>query len=85
MELFYFVEEYDYLYHITVQFPALDRDTNHKVIITFSQSYFKDSFSKHEATRLTLKNALAHEIDECLYLNDQRIFDPHLKENANVF
>lgn len=56
-----------------------DRDDSLKeVLLTFTHNYFKEEFSRPEAVRHMLHYAMTHEIDECLYVNDTRVFDPHL-------
>lgn len=77
MKLEYFVDEYDYVYDITVAFNTLDRDTGGPMKLFIYYHFFKDDYSKIEALRVALKNAVSHEIDECLYQDNIRVFDPH--------
>ena len=77
LDIEYFIEEYDYVYRITVAFPCTDRDNGKPIKLFLYYSYLKELYSKPEAIRLALNESLAHEIDECLYMDGKRIFDPH--------
>lgn len=73
----YFVEEFDYTYRIQIAFPTKDRDKDGPLKLFLYYSYSKDQFSELEAIRTALIESMTHEIDECLYVNDERVFDPH--------
>lgn len=78
MDLKFFVEEFEYVYRVQVWFPTLDRDNNSSMDLFIYFSYPKDTYSKAEAIRAALIEAISHEIDECFYVNNKRLFDPHL-------
>ena len=74
----YFIEEYDYIYRIQVSFPSKDRNSGNDMKLFFlNYSFSKDDYSKAEALRTALIASLSHEVDECLYQDNDRIFDPH--------
>lgn len=73
----YFVEEFDYCYRIQIAFPCNDRENGDPIKLFLYYSYGKDQYSKLEAIRTALIESMTHEIDECLYVNDDRVFDPH--------
>lgn len=80
----YFVEEYDYCYRIQVSFLCADRDDGKPVELFLYYSYGKDQYSKVEAIRTALIESLTHEIDECLFVEGERVFDPHDPEKLHV-
>lgn len=73
----YLVEEYDYCYRVQVWFPTSCRDTSKPIELFLYYSYSKDRYSELEAVRTALIESMTHEIDECLLLNGERVFDPH--------
>lgn len=77
MDVKYFVEEFDYIYQINVSIPMTCRDSGNPGRIFHTRTYFKEDISLPEAIRETIKWILAHEVDECLLVNGERIFDPH--------
>jgi hypothetical protein len=79
----YFVEEFEYCYRIQVAFPTTDRDNGNPIKLYLYYSYGKDYYSRVEAIRTALIESLTHEVDECLYLNGDRIFDPHIPEKLH--
>lgn len=79
----YFIEEYDYCYRIQVAFPCTDREDGKPIKLFLYYSYDKEQYSRLEAIRTALIESLTHEIDECLFVNGQRIFDPHDPEKLH--
>lgn len=73
----YFVEEFDYCYRIQISFPTADRDNGKPIKLFLYYSYSKDQYTKIEAIRTALIESLTHEVDECLYTEGNRVFDPH--------
>lgn len=74
----YFIEEYDYIYRIQISFSTKDRTSGKDMKLFFlNYSFDKDNYSKAEALRAALIASLSHEVDECLYQDGDRIFDPH--------
>jgi hypothetical protein len=73
----YFVEEFDYCYRIQVAFPTADRENQKPIKLYLYYSYDKEQYSYLEAVRTALIESLTHEVDECLLVNEERIFDPH--------
>lgn len=73
----YFIEEFDYCYRIQVAFPTADREDGKPIKLFLYYSYSKDLYSEAEAIRTALVESMIHEIDECLYVAGDRIFDPH--------
>jgi hypothetical protein len=73
----YFVEEYEYCYRITVAFPTQDRDEDKPIKLYLYYSYGRPQYTKLEAIRTALIESMTHEIDECLYVEGERVFDPH--------
>jgi hypothetical protein len=41
------------------------------------------SYTEVEAVRTALIEAMTHEINECLYVDGDRIFDPHVPEKLH--
>jgi hypothetical protein len=80
----YFVEEFEYCYRIQIAFPTADRDNGKPIKLFLYYSYGRPQYSKVEAIRTALVEAMTHEIDECLYLNGNRLFDPHDPEKLHV-
>ena len=83
-DLKFFIEEFDYVYHIQVSMATHDRDKGDPIELFLYFSYLKENYSRVEAIRTALIEAMTHEIDECLYVNNQRIFDPHDPEKVHV-
>lgn len=77
MDMKFFVEEFDYVYRVQVWFSASDREKGDPIELHIYFSYPKDNYTKVEAIRAALIEATTHEIDECLYLDGRRVFDPH--------
>lgn len=77
------VEEFDYIYQVQVWFTTKDRDLDKPMELFLYFSYLKENFTKAEAIRTALVEAMTHEIDECLYVNQQRVFDPHDPDRAH--
>lgn len=73
----YWVEEYDYSYRITVAMPCKDRDEGDPIKLFLYFTYDKDYYTEVEAVREALAETMLHEIDECLYVDGDRVFDPH--------
>lgn len=73
----YWVEEYDYSYRITVAMPCTDRDKGDPIKLFLYFTYDKDYYTEVEAVREALAETMLHEIDECLYVDGDRVFDPH--------
>lgn len=74
------VEEYDYIYQVQVGFNTKCRDDGKLIKLFYRQNFFKEDYTRAQAIRITLINALIHEVDECLLVNNKRIFDPHKEE-----
>lgn len=79
----YWVEEYDYSYRITVVMPCNDRDNGDPIKLFLYFSYGKDYYTEAEAIRTALVETMTHEIDECLHVNGDRVFDPHDPEKLH--
>ena len=79
----YFVEEFDYSYKITIDFQTADRDNGKPIHLFLYYSYGKDQYTRLEAIRTALIESMTHEIDECLYVDNDRIFDPHDPEKLH--
>jgi len=77
VDLQYWVEEYDYIYRVIVAMPCSDRENGEPIKLFLYFSYDKEYFTETEAVRTALIETMTHEIDECLYVGDDRIFDPH--------
>lgn len=78
----FFVEEFDYSYKIQVSFPTKDRDEGKPMRLFLYFSYLKENYTQAEALRTALIESMTHEIEECLYENGKRIFDPHNSMNT---
>ena len=79
----FFVEEFETVYRVTVDFKTQCRDGNGLIQLFLYYSYSKDQYSEAEAIRMALVESMTHEIDECLYLDGDRIFDPHIPEKLH--
>jgi hypothetical protein len=79
----YFVEEFDYCYRIQVWFTTTCRDTSKPIKLFLYYSYSKDQYSEVDAIRTALVESMTHEIDECLYVGGDRVFDPHDPEKLH--
>jgi hypothetical protein len=77
IDMKFLVEEYDYTYRVQVWFTTSDRDYGKPMELFLYFSYLKENYSKAQAIRTALVEAMTHEIEECLYANGDRIFDPH--------
>lgn len=86
VDLKFFVEEFDYVYQIQVWFTTRDRDHGNPMELFLYFSYLKENYTKAQAVRTALIEAMTHEVDECLYVNGDRVFDPHdaQKSSANL-
>jgi hypothetical protein len=80
----YFVEEFETVYRIQIVFPTQDRDNGRPMQLFQYYSYHKDQYSELEAIRTALIESVTHEIDECLFLNNERGFDPHNPEKLHL-
>lgn len=79
----YWVEEYDYSYRIVIAMPCRDRIMGNSIELFLYYSYGKDYYTEAEAVRTALVETMTHEIDECLYVNGDRVFDPHVPEKLH--
>lgn len=67
--------------HIVVEFQVPQRDNIAKwsyLKQAFYPVYCNSADELIENVRMHLKNLLAHELDESLLINGNRVFDPHL-------
>lgn len=79
----YWVEEYPYCNKVTIAVKTKDRDTGGEMKLYLYFSYDRERYPKVEAIRTALIEAMTHEIDECLYVDGDRIFDPHVPEKLH--
>jgi hypothetical protein len=79
----YFLEEFETVYRITIDFRTQCRDGKGAIQLFQYYSYSKDYYTEVEAIRTALIDSMTHEIDECLYLDGDRVFDPHIPEKLH--
>jgi hypothetical protein len=84
LDIEYFVEDYEYCYRVTVAFPTKCRDTGNPIKLYLYYSYGRPQYTKLEAIRTALIESMTHEIDECLYVDGDRVFDPHVPEKLHT-
>lgn len=72
---------------VNISARVADRDTGLPAYIANSNLVFDDApvfrgdvLERARFVRRLLLDMLAHELDECLYVNGERIFDPHKGE-----
>jgi hypothetical protein len=63
---------------VTVRALVLDRETGGALPLVFSRMFaIAEGKTQAQMVRELMLEAVAHEIDECIYVDGQRVFDPH--------
>lgn len=68
-------------FKIKISFAALDRTDKKSTNLVYEKFFNRKAFKKSQdllsEIRKMAKYVVCHEIDECLYFSNKRIFDPH--------